>query len=155
MLNIKDPYVKIVLKAIFIAAVGFVLLNVTFLVYATVFNVFDFFIPREYTLNNSWYEPLRTVSVSALILIGYYFVLRTKISDLYKATLTTIPTAIVLVISGIYLFELPLASYFLGSLMTLTALAYLYLTKRPWVYWFAIIIVAFTLLIMAMTGTDI
>ncbi|MDD3036161.1 MAG: hypothetical protein PHO93_04545 [Candidatus Saccharimonadaceae bacterium] len=153
--KIKDPYVKKTLQAIFIFLVGFILLCVTYLVYATVYNITDYLVPKEFVLANSWYESIRMLVVSLALLLGFGFLLKSKLSNIYKAAIMIVPTTIILVVSGVILYENPLASYLLGSLMTFTALAYLHLTKQPWYYWFAIAVVAVSLMVVAMTGVEI
>lgn len=153
--KVKNTYNKKTPQAVFIFLVGFVLLCVTYLIYATVYNITDYLVPKEFVLANSWYESIRMLVVSLILLLGFGLLLKTKISDIYKAAFMIVPTAIVLVVSGVILYENPLASYLLGSLMTFTALAYLHLTKQPWYYWFAIAIVAVSLMAVAMTGVEI
>lgn len=153
--NIKDKNVRITIEAMFIALVGFILMMVTFLVYATVFNVIGSFLPGNFAELNSWYEPLIMLVVSLALLAGYCFVIKSEVNDLYKATFTTIPVAIILTVLGVLLYEYVLASYLLGAFLTFSALAYFYLTKKPWGYWFAVIVVAILFIVLAVSGAEI
>ncbi len=45
--------------------------------------------------------------------------------------------------------------YSLGVLFSLGVLAYLFLTKKPWLYCFSVIFISITLLVIGLLGVDI
>jgi hypothetical protein len=141
--------------ALFVALVGFVLLNLTFLLYAAIVNAIGLFLPADFASTNSWYMPITMLVISICIIIGYWFVFKSKIKEIYKATLMTVPAAIILAIDGIELYRWPVIAYSVGVVLTLGILYYFYRTKRSWLYWFAVIIVAVVFLVMNLTSVEI
>lgn len=153
--DVKNPYIRNTLLALFIALSGFTLLNLTFLFYAAIINGVALLFPDDYAMKSGLYMPTMMTIISLGIIVGYYFVYQSKIKDIYKATLMTIPTAIILIMEGIMLSEWPWAAIPAGAVLTAGALYYFYKAKKSWLYWFAVIIVALALVIMIATGTDI
>ncbi len=153
--DMKNPYIRNTLLGLFIALSGFVLLNLTFLFYAAIINGVEMLLPSGFVQNNGWYMPVMMALISLGIIIGYIFVYKSKIEDIYKATLMTIPTAIILIMDGIALYRWSYAAFPVGAILTAGALYYFYKAKKPWLYWFAVIIVALALTVMVITGTEI
>jgi hypothetical protein len=92
-----------------------------------------------------------------LIIIGFisWLIFRLRIRILFKAIYMTVPTAVVLVIIGITLNAWPVLVYIVGGLITLGALLYFYLTKKPWLYYYSVILVALTLMVYTLMGGEI
>jgi len=153
--NIKNSYVRNTLLALVVALVGFILLNLTFLFYAAIINGIGLFLPADFASTSSWYMPVMMLIISICIVVGYWFVFKSKIKEIYKATLMTVPAAIILIIDGITLYRWPLIAYSVGAVLTLGTLYYFYRAKQPWLYWFAVIIVAVALVSMNLTGMKI
>lgn len=153
--DIKNPYIKNTLSALFVALVGFVLLNLTFIVYALIVNGVGLLFPKDFAAKSEWYVPVSMSIISIGFIVGYWFVFRSKLKEIYKATMMTVPSAIILIAVGIVLFQWSLAVYIVSVALIALVLFYFYKTKQPWLYWFAVIVVAIALLIMNLTGTDI
>lgn len=153
--DIKNPYIRNTLLALVVALVGFILLNLTFLLYALIINGVSLLFPKDFAMTSGWYMPVMMSTISLGFIIGYWFVFKSKLKEIYKATLMTVPTAIILVGVGISLYRWPLAAYIVSVSLITGTLFYFYKSKQPWIYWFAIIIVAVALVIMNLAGTDI
>jgi len=153
--DIKNPYIRNTLLALVVALVGFILLNLTFLLYALVINGISLLFPEDFSMTNSWYMPVMMSIISLGFIVGYWFVFKSKLKEIYKATLMTVPTAIILVGVGIALYRWPLVAYIMSVSLTTGTLFYFYKSKQPWIYWLAVIIVALALAIMNLAGTDI
>lgn len=157
-MTIKNPIVKNILSAVTIIFFGFVLLNLTFLLdflfQSIIDSLISFFTKADFM---AWpWLPLVKHSLFAVVIgLISWLVFRSKIRDFYKATFLTVPTAVVLVTIGILLFHWPIAVYSISGLLVAGALCYLYRTKKPWLYWYAVILVSLALAIMSLTGAEI
>ncbi|HOZ36212.1 MAG TPA: hypothetical protein PLR18_00015 [bacterium] len=156
---LQNPLIKNILSALSVAVFGFILLNLTFLFDAVYQGVLRFiisrFIPLNPELNLRWLPPSMHASFAVVILIISWFVLRSKLRPLFKATYLTVPTATTLVTLGLFLYRWPLISYILGGLLCLCALYYLYRAKQSWLYYYAIILVGLVLFIFTLSGGEI
>lgn len=151
---LKNPWVKNILSALAVAAVGFVLLNLTFLLFAAVaWGIAFYFGGIE--MARSWIGPVSFGVSSILIATFTWLIFRSKWPVLVKAIYLTVPVAVVLVLTGIALYRWPVASYSVGGLLTIAVLYFFWRTKQPWFYYYAVILVALALLIMALTGQEI
>lgn len=90
-----------------------------------------------------------------LVAAGSWLVYRASLPDLVKAVWSVLPMAILLVYEGIFLYRWPVLVYAVGTLTFGAVLIYLYKTKRPWIYYYAVTFPAAALLIMGIMGTDI
>jgi hypothetical protein len=152
----KRPYVKNILSALAVAAGGFVLLNLTFLFNFLVFQVIDFFMPRNPEVAPPRYFPLARHALFLIIIaLISWAVLRTRLRPLLKAIFMTVPAAVTLVTIGILLYPSPILPYLLGGVLTLGALLYFYLTKKPWLYYYSVVLVALALLVFTLMGGEI
>ena len=147
---------KYIGQALVIAAIGFVLLNVTFMFFAALILgtnwVISLFTPQA---REGIPSPIAGIIPLALIIYFSWLIYRSKLNTIVKATYTTIPTAVGLVIIGISLYRWPIASFSVGSIACCAALYYLSTTKQPWQYYFSIILVGIALLLMALLGVEI
>lgn len=157
--TIKNPIIKNILSAIAIALLGFVLLNLIFILdflfVTAVTKIINLFTPTDLAMTYSWYPPVMQGLFIIIIGLVSWLVFRSKLGTCLKAAYLTIPTAVILATIGIFLYRWPVVSYSLGGLITIGALYYFYCTKKPWLYWYAVILVSITLLIMGITGTEI
>ena len=152
----KRPYVKNILSALAVAAGGFVLLNLTFLFNFLVFQVIDFFIPRNPEFGPPQYFPLARHALFLIIIaLISWAVFRTRLRPLLKAIFMTVPTAVVLVTIGIMLYPSPVLPYLVGAVLTISVLFYFYRTKRPWLYYYSVVLVALALMVFTLMGGEI
>lgn len=150
-----NAWTKNILQAMLVAAVGFVLLNITFLLYFLVFQLFDVFAPGNTGPMPAWIPVTRAVVFLAIIALISWFVFRSKLPVIFKATFVTVPTAVVLAFIGIIFFSWPLITYLTGAVLVASVLVYFYRTRQPWLYYYSVILVAVTMAIFTLTGGEI
>lgn len=152
---LKIPYIKNILSALAIAAGGFVLLNLTFMLYALIINGILFLLPAGFAMTSNWFMPFMVTIIGLSIITLYFFIFKSKIKEIYKAIFMTVPASVVLATIGIFLYRWPVAVYSLSGLFVVGFLYYFYRTKQSWLYYFAVILVALVMLVMTLTGAEI
>ena len=60
-----------------------------------------------------------------------------------------------LVTAGMFLYRLQVLVYTVSTVIYAAIILFLYLKKKPWVYWYSVTLTAAVLLIMAVTGVEI
>ena len=146
-----DILKKYILPGLVITFFGFILLNLTF-IFDAAFQSLTRWIIQFFTSNDSyqslgWFPPFNHIAFAILIGLISWLVFKSKLKDIYKAIYLTVPTAVVLVTFGIMFWQTPVWTYMLGGLSVLGTLYYFYLKKLPWIYYYAVILVGFTLTI--------
>ena len=135
---------------------GLVLLNLAFALTACIrYALFLLYNPT--TGDEPFFMPRFFHVITPLIFMGIsYLVLRNKrLKDIYKATFSVVPTAVLLVYTGIYHYNWPLAVYIVSGLILAAIFFYLYRTKRHWMYYYAVSLISLALLYMQIRGIDI
>jgi hypothetical protein len=145
-----------IIPIIVIPLVGLVLLNLAFMLTAVIrISLF--------TLSNSggseparWLPLAMHLATAVILLLISFLVLRNKkLKDIYKATFSVVPIAVVLVYTGMFLYNLPIVVYVLSAVIVAAIAFYLYKTKKPWMYFYALFLISSALLYMQVTGIDI
>jgi hypothetical protein len=156
---LKNSIIKNILSAVAVAVFGFILLNLTFLLDFIFQRLIDAVI-RPFTQINinmdwQWFPPVKHFLFVIVIGIISWFVFKSKLKTLLKAIYMTVPLAVMFVSLGIFFYQTPLVAYLLGALITLGLLYYFYRTKKPWLYYYSLILVSLTLTISSLMGVDI
>lgn len=146
---------KNILSALIVATVGFVLLNLTFLLYFLVFQFFDIFARGSIDSPPAWIAPVRYTVFLVIIALISWLVFRSKLPVLAKTTFLIVPAAVVLVVIGIASYPIPVLPYVIGAILTLGILSYFYRTHKHWLYYYSIILTALVLMIFGITGGEI
>ena len=156
---IKNQAIKNILSAVAVAVFGFILLGLTFIFDALyqgiIRGIVGIFIPLTPDTNIYWLPGLFHGSFVIVIGIISWFVFKSKLKVLYKAIYMTVPLAVVLATIGIFFYQWPVIPYSLGSLIVISLLYYFYKTKQPWIYYYTVILVSFTLAIFTLLGGEI
>lgn len=152
---LQNIYVKNILLALAVAVFGFLLLNLTFILDALFVRLVGLFLPADFPMTHGWYPPLMHILFVIIIGIISWFIFKSKIKETYKAIYSTVPWAVIFVTIGIFLYRWPALVYGVGVLAFGVILACLYQAKKFWFYYFALILVALTLLIIGIMGVDI
>lgn len=156
---LKKPLVKIVLSALAVAFFGFILLNLTFMFDAlyqgVIRRIVRLFIPLGSDMSLYWFPPVMHGSFVVIIGLISWFVFRTKLRVLYKATYMTVPVATVLVTVGIFFYRWPVLPFLIGGLLCIGTLYYFYRTKQSWLYYYTVILVGLVLAIFTLLGGEI
>jgi hypothetical protein len=156
---LKNPLVKNILSALAVAIFGFILLILTFLFDAIFQSLVDgiikLFTPVDINMTWYWFPPIKHASFIVIISLISWLVFRSKLKVLYKAIYMTVPVATVLVTVGMFLYRWPIVVYSVGSLLCIGTLYYFYRTKQPWLYYYTVVLVGFTLAIFTLLGGEI
>ncbi|MBN1618610.1 hypothetical protein JW887_04720 [Candidatus Dojkabacteria bacterium] len=156
---INHPIIKNILKILIIVVLGFILLNVVFLLdfaYQSLIRSFLMnFLVNDPEANFFWIPLLMHGSFAALICVVSYFVLKTRISALLKATYMSVPICVVLVTVGIFLYRWQVIAILVCLIVVLVILTFLRLKKLSWEYYFSLIFYSSGLLIMILLGVEI
>lgn len=146
-----SPAVKNALHALFVAVAGFALLNAAFAFVGFLAFLLGFVLPRG-DLRVAWLAIGAYLAVLALL---SWLVARSRMRTLYKATFLTVPTASVLAILGALLYPWPWAAWGAGALVSGGLVAYVLATRRPWLYAYAVALVALVMAGMMLLGVEV
>ena len=153
------PPVRNILSALAVTFFGFILLNLTFLSDAlyqgAIRRFIGLFVPLGPELAFDWFPPLMHGSFVVIIGLISWLVFRSKLKIIYKAIFMTVPVAVVLVTTGMFLYHWPVVSYSVGAFLCTGTLYYFCRTKQPWIYFWAVILVGVTLAIFTTLGGEI
>lgn len=149
------PRANNILAVLAIAVLGFILLNLVFLLNFLLFRLSDIIIPHESVPSIPWYPFVRHVFFLLLILLLSWFILRTKLRPFYKAVYLTVPVAVTLATAGMLLYNWPVLTYVTGAFVTGGILFYLFRNRLHWYYYYTTLLVALTLLVFSLSGADI
>ena len=151
---IKNPVLRNILSGLSIVVSTPILLTLLFLFYALIFNLYDILIPLKQDGPNPYFF-LRPLTLLVILAILSWLVFHSKVVTLFKAIYTTVPVATVLAFIGIYFERQPVLIYSLGALFSLGILSYLFITKKSWLYYFSVVLISITLLLVILTGMEI
>lgn len=149
----RKPYQKNILSVLFIAAGGFILFNLAFVMTAFITNaVINFWGVRQ-----SGTVPMigRGISVLLIVLISWV-AFRSHLNDTIKATFLTMPLMVILVIVGVILNQQSkwmIAG--IGTVIILAVIFYFHRKKLSWPYYFSAFYVAMLALYALISGLDI
>jgi len=157
--KIKNKLLWNILSAVAVGVFGFILLNLTFILDAlyqgTIRGIIRLFMPLGPENQLYWFPPLMHFSFVVIIGVISWFVFRTKMRVLLKAIYMTVPAAVVLATIGMFLNHWPVLVYSIGFLGCIGTSYYFYRTKQPWLYYYAVILVALAMAIFTLTGGEI
>jgi len=133
---------------------GFILLNITFFGAWMTHRVIDFILSliRPDGLMVPQYRHLIFALLIGLLSI---FIFRSRLPSIYKAIYTTVPTAVLFITVGILLYRDPISVYALSLLLFVGLILIMYRFNLEWMYYYAVIIISLTLLIMNSFGMEI
>lgn len=106
-------------------------------------------------MTTQWFPISKHILFVMIIALISWFVFKSKLKELHKAIYSTVPTAVILVTGGMFLYRWPIISYIVGVLIYGIIIFYLYKTKKSWLFYYAVTWVALVLLIMGILGIDI
>lgn len=132
------------------------MLNLAFLLTAVIRFVFARFLISGSEEPARWVPLVLHLITAIIFLLGSYTILRSeRLKDVYKAMFSIVPIAVLLVYTGMFLYNWPIAVYAVSVVIVAAILFYLYRTKRPWMYYYALFLISSALLYMQITGIDI
>lgn len=147
-----NPLIPIIV----IPVAGLVLLNLAF-AFTAIIRYALFILYNPSGGDGPFFMPRLFHVITPLIfmVISYLVLSNKKLKDIYKATFSVVPTAVLLVYTGIFLYNWPLAVYIVSGVIVTAVFFYLYRTKRHWMYYYAVSLVSVALLYMQIRGIDI
>ena len=141
---------------IIIPIAGFVLLNLSFLIAAGTRFCLNLLLRQGEGPGFSILPMIGHLSTFVVLLVlSYLALINKRIPQVFKAAFATVPTAVLLVYTGIFLYNWPAAVYAVSGLIVAVILLYLYRTKKPWFYYYSVLLVTAALLYMGIMGIDI
>lgn len=149
---------KNALSMLIIVVIGSVLFTVAFILAALVGKTYRMAImpfAEQLSGNLGTILSLWHYVYIIVILLLSWFVFRSRLNDLAKATFSTMPLVVVLTGVGIQFYTLPVLVYVIGAVIIAAVLFYLYRTKHSWLYYFATIYVAVVMLYVMLSGMEI
>jgi hypothetical protein len=151
----RQIWVRNVLAALAVAAAGFVLLNLAFILNALFFSLIGFIVPERTENMPRWLPPLRHLLFLVVIALVSWPILASRLKPLFKAMYLIVPAAVLFVTIGILLTRWPVLVYAIGGVLTVAALYYFYRRHLPWLYSYAVLLVAIALGILMLLGVEI
>jgi len=145
---------KNVLSAVVIAAGGFMLWNVAFMLAAAVNRLYGMVMGLSDGLENN--RVWMYVYLFIVLLISWFIFRAKRLNVLLKAAYLTMPLMVVLVLGGIQTYQQPKwVPLGIGAVIVLVVLLYLYRKKLPWQYYFATGVTAIMALIVVLADIQI
>jgi hypothetical protein len=126
-----------------------------FLIQSLVIGLIKLFTPVNFETNFQWLPPAMHGLFVVIIGIISWFIFRSKLGTFYKATYLTVPLAVIFVTIGMFLGQWPIASYSLGGLFGIGVLYYFYRTGKSWLYYYSVILIGITMLLVGLLGVKI
>lgn len=150
----KGFVTEYLLPAIAVAALSFILLNVTFMAFAGFHGLISLLFRGEEGMRGwgGWVARLGFLPILAGLTV---LVLKSRLNVIVKAAVFSIPFATLIVISGILLYQMQGIAFIAGFGIYAATAAVLLLRKARWHYLYIATLVGFTLLIMSLLGIDI
>ncbi len=156
---LKNSIVKKILSAIAVAGFGFILLNLTFLfdyLFQTLVDkIVRLFTSVDFNMAWHWFPPLKHLMFVVIIFLISWLIFRSKLGVLYKAIFMTVPLAVIYVTIGMFFYQWPIIVYSLGGSFSIGVLYYFYRTKKPWLYYYTLILVGLAMLLVGLLGVEI
>lgn len=146
---------KRIFTLIAIPILGYILLNLTFIFDFLFQSMLDKFFPIDYNMTCAWFPMGKHILFMVIIALISWFILKSNLKELYKAIYSAVPTAVILVTVGMFLYHWPIIEYVVSMLILGIIIFYLYKTKKSWIFYYAVTWVALGLLVMSILGMDI
>lgn len=143
------------LAALAVAAAGFILLNLTFILNALFFRLIGVFVREETENLPSWLPSLRHLLFLAVVILISWPILGSRLKPLFKAIYLTVPTAVLFVTVGLFLYQWPVVVFILCFLITVGALYYFYRRHLSWLYYYTVLLVGAVLAVFLLLGGEI
>lgn len=144
----KDHFRSVLLPLVIIPVGGLLTLAVCYLLYYSVYSSVE-----------SWFFPTNPTSVPAdiirrayavILLVLYLALLRTKVSDLFKATILVGPIAMIVTTAILALYETP-ALAIIAAIIAIVAVCIflLYRYTKLWIYYYAVAVAVLAAIALA------
>jgi hypothetical protein len=133
--NNRSSFRSIVVRLFIITIGGLVIVALTWLLYALIFNLLEsLFYPDEPL---AFPAGLVRQTYAVVLVLLYLILLRTRLSDLLKAILITGPVSTLIITVGFVFYEKPVISITVMVVVAAVCGILLYQSKKPWLYYYA------------------
>lgn len=149
---IQNRYLRQILSAAAAAGLGFLFLNLTFLLDA-VFQLLLNWALTGVRLENL--APARHIIFFVLMLFLSWLLLKSRLGTVFKAAFLMVPAAVLLVAAGMFLNPWPAVMYAVCAVLYAGFIYFFIRRKAPWLYFFTVTLTAAALLAMAVFHVDI
>lgn len=148
---------KNLLSVVVIMAGGFILFNLAFILAAVINQAFRIAAGLLGVNQSEAMNPMLWKYVYAIvILVLSWFVLKSKLNTLVKATYLTMPLMVLLILAGILLYQQPQwVPMSVGAVIVLAVILYLFKRKLSWQYYIATVYTAALALYIVLAGIEI
>lgn len=148
---------KNVLSALVIAVGGFILFNVAFLLAVLIQQLCSLIVRSLSGGDDFAVNPIYWGYVYILIiLVISWFIFRSNLNTLVKATYLPMPLIVLLVFTGIRFYERPVwVPIGIGTMLVGAVLLFLYKKKLPWQYYFSTLFTGAVALSIVLFGIEI
>lgn len=146
---LRTAAAKNVLSGLLVALGAFALFNAAFIGIALVAFAVQFLFP-QLPLG----PPGIIAGLSALAIVSW-LLLRIPMRPALKAIVLTMPLAWSYVALGLLFWQTPIVTFVIGGAATLTILTYFIRAKKPWIYAYAVALVATALSLASVLGLEI
>jgi hypothetical protein len=148
-------FIRIILSILAVVVFGFILLGITFIFNFLVFQLIDLIFPPGEVEPNQWFPLIRHGVFLIIIGLISWPIFKSRLATLIKAIYMTVPVAVFLATLGIFSYQWPVILYPVGTISILLVLFYFYRTKKPWLYYYSVILVSISLMIFTLSGGEI
>jgi hypothetical protein len=152
---IKNQYIRNIFAAATVAALGFLLLNLAFMLDWAFQSLLLRLFPMNADMRLYWFPPARHVLFFALILLLTWPVLRSRLKTIFKAAYLTVPAAVTFATVGMFLYQRPAVMYGISVLIYGGTVYFLYRRHMSWLYYYSVTLTAVALLTVGLLGIDI
>lgn len=143
-----DSRIKKGLLILAVPLLGFLLICLTFYAYCWLNNGINY-------IFSGIIDPNITQSFFLLIIaVVSIAVYRSKIKEEFKAIFTVVPMAVTFVIIMRLLKDWPITAYAINAIIFFAAMYILYSLKKSWVYYYSVILVVVTFIVMIILGIE-
>jgi len=148
---------KNILSMLVIVGIGFVLFNVAFFIAYLVSEAYDIIImpfADRFSIASAIHFSWHYLYIFIVLMLSW-FVFRTRLNDLAKASFSTMPMVVVLAEVGVQFYRFPFLVWVIGVVFVCAVILFLYNTKRSWLYYFATIFVVAVVIFAMLSGMEI
>jgi len=156
---LKNPKVQIALQIIALPVIGFILLNLAFILdylFQTLIDfIVGFFVSVDLNVAFGSYFVIKQVLFLLFIFLISYFIFKSHLPTIAKAIYSVVPLAATFLTIGILSYPFMVISYVASAFVFVSLVYYLYTTKQPWQYYYAVLFIGVLMLMIAIFSIDI
>lgn len=150
---------KNILSVLAIPILGFILLNLAFILDYLFQTALDSFVRLyahiDINMIWGWYPPLKHFIFIILLGLLSRFIFKSKLNKFFKAVFLILPLAVIYLTIGMFLYPWPIASFLLALYFFLGTLYFLIRKKMNWLYFYVLILITAVMIVSSLIGVQI